>query len=99
MEGLNFLRESWATITMVTGGIFSAITAWYQWRKNRKNSTNLLYDQLEELKKQIIENVKREVHNAKELAQKDYMLEMLRKRCPDCYQKVIDQIREDEKSI
>jgi len=49
-----------------------------RWKSNKNKSTNLLYEELEKLKKRIIEQVPKDIENAQTIAQQNYLLEQLK---------------------
>lgn len=83
---LELLEQSWELILLVTGGI-SGLVAKYV--KNRNQSTQKLYETIEELKLQIIANIEKDIDLASELAEKEKLLNEMRINCPDCYDRYV----------
>lgn len=82
---VKIIEDFWELITLTLtglGGIFAFL-------KKQKSSTTLLYDELEKLKIQVIQQVQRDIDNAKELAEKEQIINELKAKCPDCYRKFI----------
>lgn len=82
---VKIIEDFWELITLTLtglGGIFAFL-------KKQKSSTALLYDELEKLKIQVIQQVQRDIDNAKELAEKEQIINELKAKCPDCYRKFI----------
>ena len=82
---VKIVEDFWELITLTLtglGGIFAFL-------KKQKSSTALLYDELEKLKIQVIQQVQRDIDNAKELAEKEQIINELKAKCPDCYRKFI----------
>lgn len=91
---LQNLQNWWAFILAIGGGIGTYL----KWRANRNSSRELLYEQLEKLKKKLIEQVERDIESAQKLKEKemaiierDNILSRLREQCPDCYQKYVER--------
>ena len=95
-ELLIFLEKFWALIVPICIGIGSA----YEWNRRRKagikkaekQSTEMLYVELEDLKQKVINQVSREVDLATKLSEKETIIMLLAQHCPDCYKRVIDKI-------
>lgn len=82
---IKIVNEFWELITITLtgiGGIFAFL-------KKQKSSTALLYEELEKLKVQVIQQVQKDIDNAKELAEKEQIINELKAKCPDCYRKFI----------
>jgi hypothetical protein len=82
---VKLISDFWEVITLTLtglGGIFAFL-------KNRKDSTALLYEELEKLKLQVIAQVQKDVKDAKELAEAEQIINELKLRCPDCYNQYI----------
>jgi len=88
MQILQTIKESWEAIAVIITGLGGFVGTYLRWKSNKKKSTNLLYEELEKLKKRIIEQVPKEIEAAQTIAQQNYLLEQLKEHCPDCYEKV-----------
>ncbi len=88
MNIIQIIRESWEVIALVITGLGGIFGSYLKWKSNKNKSTTLLYEELEKLKKRIIEQVPRDIKNAQTIAQQNFLLEQLKEHCPDCYQKV-----------
>lgn len=82
---LKLIEEFWTLIVAIAGGIGGYIT----WSKKQKQSTMMLYDELEKLKQKVVIQVSREVQQANLIAEKEEILNKLRLNCPECYEKII----------
>lgn len=84
---ITLISEFWELIVLVAGslgGLFSYI-------RNRNKSTNQMYETLEDLKLQILENIEKEVDVANDLAEKEKLLNEMRINCPECYEKYVNK--------
>lgn len=88
MNIIQTIQESWGVVTVIVTGIGGFIGTYLKYRSNKNKSTNLLYEELEKLKKRIIEQVPKDIQNAETIAQQNFLLSQLKEHCPDCYQKV-----------
>ena len=86
-ELLITLKEWWGLIVMIGGGI----GGYFRWKASRDKSSNMLYEQMEKLKQKVILQVEREVQQETEIAEKDRIIEGLKRHCPDCYDKYIQK--------
>lgn len=85
-EIIKLATDFWELIAVILsglGGVFAFL-------KKRKSSTSLLYQELERLKIQVIEQVQLDVKQAQQLAEKQQIINELKTRCPDCYEKFIN---------
>ena len=90
---LDTLKEWWGLFVLVASGIGALLRFFWQRgtsrrtaEKARRENMNMLYAQLEELKKKVILNVAKEVAQATELAEKQRIIDGLRLHCPECYE-------------
>jgi len=58
-----------------------------------QSSTELLIDQLENLKKKIVISFTNEIRIAESNAEKSRFIMMLQKHCPECYEEVKEKIK------
>lgn len=92
---INIANNVYALIALVISG-FGSIYLWViRQKKKNQDSTDLLYAQLEELKKKIIAQVNTEIQHAESMAAKDRIIFNLKNYCPDCYQKVIKDLENE----
>jgi len=82
------IKESWEAIAVIITGLGGFVGTYLRWKSNQNKSTNLLYEELEKLKKRIIQQIPKDIENAQTIAQQNYLLEQLKEHCPDCYEKV-----------
>lgn len=88
MNIIQIFRESWELIALIVTGLGGFVGSYLKWKSNKNKSTTLLYEELEKLKKRIIEQVPKDIENAQTIAHQKFLLEQLREHCPDCYEKV-----------
>lgn len=91
---IDLIREWYGLAALITSGIISFYAAYFRLVKNKHTSKELLYQQMEELRIQVIESVYEDIAKAKTIARKDFILEELKRRCPECYAKVVSKIDE-----
>lgn len=95
-ELLTFLEKFWAIVVPIAVGVASA----YEWNRRRKatdknrekESIQMLYTELEELKQKQINQVSREVDLVTAIAKKDKIIVMMKELCPDCHRQVIENL-------
>lgn len=89
MEYINIAKEFWYLIILISGGLAGL----YKWRhayKLRKNSsTELLYLELDLIKKQLIKKIVAEVKQTTTIVKQQSILEVLKNQCPECYNEVV----------
>ncbi len=90
MQIIQTIKESWEAVAVIVTGLGSFVGTYLKWKSNQNKSTNLLYEELEKLKKRIIEQVPKDIENAETIALQNFLLSQLKEHCPDCYQKVKD---------
>lgn len=90
MNIIQIIKESWEVMAVVVTGVSGFVGTYLKWRSNKNKSTNLLYTELEKLKKRIILQVPKDIENAKTIAQQNMLLSQLKEHCPDCYEKIIN---------
>lgn len=89
---LETLKEWWALVAVMASGLGAVFNFFLNRGKHKRNlakaqreSTAMLYEQLEELKKKVILSVAKEVSQTEEIAEKQKIIEGLRLHCPECY--------------
>lgn len=84
------IAEYWDVLAGV-GTTIAGVLGWLSVRKKKKDdSTQMLYDQLEALKKKVILQVATEVAQATEIGERDKIIEGLKRHCPECYDRFIE---------
>ena len=103
---LDIASSAWALLATVATAIGGAIK-WYFNHKRAtaqakiaakalsRSSTDMLYDQLEELKKALIARVEKDIERATSVAEMQHILEVFKIHCPDCYETVMSKIYPD----
>jgi hypothetical protein len=84
---INLFSEFWELIILVVGslgGLFNYI-------RNRNKSNTQLYQTIEDLKIQILDNIEKEIDVANDLAEKEKLLNEMRINCPECYEKYVNK--------
>jgi hypothetical protein len=90
---IEIIKEWYELISLIVSGVFVAYVSYSKIRKKKEDSKDLLYGQLEKLRVQVIESVSKDILNAKTIAKKDFILEELSNRCPECYNEVMNKIK------
>jgi len=86
-EWLDFLKEAWQFILLITGGI-GGLFAWFRERKkDRELSHNVLFRELESLKVKMIALISNSVEKQSEISKRDMLINEMKAACPDCYDK------------
>jgi hypothetical protein len=85
---MQFLKESWETIAVIFTGVSGFIGVYVKWKRDQNKSAAMLYQELERLKKLIIEKVPKDIQNAQTIAEQNSLLEQLKEHCPECYEKI-----------
>lgn len=77
--------------------IATSVAGFHTWNKKRKkeeqDSYTLLYQHLEEIKKELILKIGKELKLTEELSEKKKILLELQSRCPDCYDRVVKKFK------
>ena len=84
---VKIVNDFWELISLSLAGIGGV----FAFLKKQKSSTALLYQELERLKIQVIAQVQRDIDNAKEIAEKQQIINELKAKCPDCYRKFVEE--------
>ena len=84
------ITEYWVLAVAIGGGIGRLIMWVYSRKKDRAKSSDLLYNQLEQLKTRVILQVAVEVQQATELGEKQKMIDGLKTHCSDCYERYLE---------
>ena len=92
-ELFEVFSEFWALFLAVASGV----GGYFTWRSKRQKSTLMLYNELEKLKQKVILQVAREVEQANILAEKEAIINQLRLKCPECYNKFIAKQKSNER--
>lgn len=97
---IEVMEGYWGLITLVATGLGGYLT----WLRKRQSSTLALYNKMDELKLKVIAQVTREIKLVEDsaklaeevseknriISEKDRIIEEFKSRCPDCYNKYID---------
>jgi hypothetical protein len=86
--GVDMFEKLWPVVLLIAGGV----GAFLRWKFTRKQSTSLLYEELEKLKQKVIKQVGREVEISATAAVQRAQLEELKRHCPECYERVIKML-------
>ena len=86
------IKNYWELIIAVFTGLGSLVGWLIRRKKNKQTSTQMLYEQMEVLKKKIILQTANEITHATAIAEKDRIIENLRVHCPECYIAVMDRL-------
>jgi uncharacterized membrane protein affecting hemolysin expression len=89
------IKEYWQFAVGVITAIGVVIRFIWNRQKKSQESTSMLYEQLEELKKKVILQVAADVARATELAEKQKIIEGLRLHCPECYDSFLNTQKHD----
>ena len=81
---LEILQDLWALIAAV---ITAIVAGYWKWRSSRSKSTQMLYNELENLKQKIILQISKEVEQSTTIAKQENLLNELKSHCPECYEK------------
>ncbi len=82
------IKESWEAIAVIITGLGGFVGTYLKWKRDQNKSTAMLYQELERLKKLIIEKVPKDIQNAQTIAEQNSLLEQLKEHCPECYEKI-----------
>lgn len=106
MSIVEAVKELWYVVL----GAGTAVAGVVKWRIDRKvkeaaeaiaastadaDSTEMLYAQLEVMKKRLIVSVEQDMARATDAAEQRHIISTFKIHCPDCYSKVISQIYPD----
>lgn len=92
MEFIGFVKD-YIEIVIFLSGTLTGLSAYFiKWRVERKKSSALLYDQLEKMKRNLIEKISKEIEDADEIAKQQKLLNELKSHCTDCYNEVIKKL-------
>lgn len=92
MDVLKNIEEWWLLISSIVSGIFVAIV---QWRKSKRSSRVLLEKKMEDLRLKVISNIEVQLKHKVELAEQKYLIELLKNRCPKCYNECLEIIKNE----
>jgi hypothetical protein len=96
MAIIDYLSEI-LTFLAGLGTTLGGTLAWNQRRKKQKQtSTQLLYEELENLKNLLIEKTLKEIQDADEKADIQIILHQIEVRCKSCFDEVMKKIEEDK---
>lgn len=90
--------EKLDAISVVIGLLGGGFGLYERYRTNRReekkeeqSSLDLLYTQLEDLRKKIILQVQNDVAMASKVAERDIIIDSFRQHCPECYASFIEK--------
>lgn len=92
-ELLYEIKELWYLLVGAAG----AVTWLVKWRLDKQKNINLLYLEYEQLQVKIINNIKRAVKDSATIAEQRVVLDRLKLECPECYQRVIKEMKLDDR--
>jgi hypothetical protein len=80
--------QQFGVLVTTLGGV---VAGFFRWKAKKKESTSMLYEQLEKLKLKVILQVSKEVEQATELSEKEKIIADFKIHCPDCWASFIEK--------